>query len=206
MDLSFFDEHRLTLSNHRWTVELHFKRDSDQPALTDQEYHNQIHICEPQDWMATVVITIVDGSSVEKKCIVTGIDGGVVLLKADSHDASQTVKLDNDDLIMSLGFTLISIDLTSVTANWQIRPDMAEIFGFYDLEDNILLRGEMAIHRIDKGGNVKWSYHGRDIWVNMDGKKEVEIRENTIHLIDFESNEYEIDFNGETLSHRRATG
>lgn len=207
MDTSIFDNQHLTLSNNRWSVELSFHRkETDQLALAEQEYSHQIPLCEPNNWTSTLAITIAGNSSAEKKCLLTGIDGGVVLLKADTRGPGQTVKLADDDLILSLGFTLVSIDLTSATENWIIRPDMAEVFEFYDLEDDLLLRGEIEIHRIDKRGNVKWSYGGRDIWVNIDGKREVQILENTIRLTDFESNEYEIDFNGKTLSHKRRPG
>ena len=31
---------------------------------------------------------------------------------------------------------------------------MAEVFEFYDLDSDILLRGEIGIHRIDLNGNI----------------------------------------------------
>jgi hypothetical protein len=69
----------------------------------------------------------------------------------------------NDSLILSLGFTLISINLRTLEINWKIRPDTAEIFEFYELESDILLRGEMGIHRVDFNGKVKWTFTARDI-------------------------------------------
>jgi hypothetical protein len=128
-----------------------------------------------------------------------GLDGAAYLHEASEGDASQSVKLDAEDLILSIGSTLLSFNLSQMQLNWKIRPDSAEIFEFYDLEDDILLRGETAIHRIDKKGNVVWNYGGRDIWVNIDGQNQIEINKDTIKLIDFESNEYWIDFNGKTL-------
>ena len=46
---------------------------------------------------------------------------------------------------------------------------------------------------------MKWSFGGRDIWVNLEGKSEVNIEENKIRLFDFESNEYLLNFDGVLL-------
>ena len=51
-------------------------------------------------------------------------------------------------------------------------------------------------------GDIKWSFSGKDIWVNIEGKQEVEIKDDRIKLIDFENNEYEIDFNGIEISEK----
>jgi hypothetical protein len=199
MDKDFFDDQHLVISNEKFVVKLDFKRDSD---MMESTCNNRIQICDANRRASALSIKSIENSTVEKECLISGIDGAVYLHQSGAKENSQSVKLDGDDLIMSLGFTLISINLKSMQSNWIFRPDPAEIFEFYDLEDDILLRGELQIHRIDKKGKIKWSYGGMDIWVNIDGKKEVQIDKNTIRLVDFCANEYVIDFDGKTLSHK----
>ncbi|MBK8145050.1 MAG: hypothetical protein IPK62_08660 [Bacteroidetes bacterium] len=108
--------------------------------------------------------------------------------------------MNDDKLYFSLGFTFFSFDLIESQIIWQVRPDTAEIFEFYDLENDFLLRGELEIHRITKNGEIKWSFGGKDIWVNMEGKREVQIESNRIKLTDFNNDKYIIDFNGKLAS------
>ena len=119
--------------------------------------------------------------------------------KKENDENSQSVIIDNDNLILSLGYNFVSIDLVKLNLNWKLQPDMAEVFEFYDLENDYLLRGEVGIHRIKKSGQVKWTFSATDIWVNMEGRPEVEITENSIKLLDFNSDEYEIDFDGKEI-------
>lgn len=93
----------------------------------------------------------------------------------------------------------VSIQTPTLEVNCSIEPNLNHIFEFYDLEGDILLRGEVQIHRIDLNGNIKWSYSGKDIWVDMDGKPEVTILESRIKLRDFNHDKYIIDFNGNTI-------
>lgn len=195
-----FNNQSLTISNEDWNVELLYESTfSDKKEIKDSENDKIIKLSEQRDWNSILKLTIRNKSGYLKTCLLKGIDGGSYLHKSDKTDNSQSVKLIDNDLIMSLGFTFLSLNIQNLEINWKIRPDMAEIFEFYDLEKDFLLRGELGIHRIDQNGNVKWSYSGRDIWVNIDGNDEVKIEKDQIHLVDFQSNEYKIDFDGNTL-------
>ena len=81
----------------------------------------------------------------------------------------------------------------------------------YDIDSLLKREGiydkivELASHEYyckGNGGDIKWSFSGKDIWVNIEGKQEVEIKDDRIKLIDFENNEYEIDFNGIEISEK----
>lgn len=134
-----------------------------------------------------------------KTCVITGIHGSTFLHSIEKDKKSQTVKIEDDNIIVSAGIHFFSLNLQTLSFNWKLEPDMAEVFEFYDFQGDYLLRGEVQIHRIDKNGNIKWSYGGKDIWVNMEGKSEVTIEENRIRLIDFNSDAYLIDFDGKTI-------
>jgi len=134
--------------------------------------------------------------------LIEGIDGGTYLHASNESDSSQSVKLNENTLVLSLGTNFASFNVESQEIIWNIKPDLVAIFEFYDLEDDYLLRGELEMFRIDNNGNIKWKYAGKDIWVNNEGKKEVQIEENKIRLIDFEGNEYVIDYFGKTTAEK----
>jgi hypothetical protein len=197
---SLFDNQSLTVLNAYYHVQLSFVRDNlGKQELRKIGFDHEIQITDSDDWTSILAIEISKRDLLFKRVLVTGIVGGCYLHIANDEDKGQSVKLDGRNLILSLGVTLISINLKSATVEWMISPDMAEIFEFYDLGNDILLRGELAIYRIDKSGQVKWSYGGRDIWVNIDGRNEVTIMNDKIVLIDFQSNEYWINYEGGTI-------
>ena len=194
-----FDRQTLTVKNESITVELFFERNKNQ-----LEYHNQnsydkvIELNEVSNWTSEVNVKIIFPTKTQK-VLIRGIDGGLYLHSAEENENSYSVKLIENEIIFSLGFTFFCFDIIEQKIKWKIRPDIAEVFEFYDLQDDFLVRGELAIHRIDKNGKIKWSYGGRDIWVNIEGKREVQIIDNKIYLTDFENNEYVINFDGQTL-------
>ena len=193
-----FNKQELKLSNDNWKVELFLERGNSE----NQEFvscDKTLELCEPGEWTSNLIIRTIDKNQIIKNCLISGLDGGIYLHTSNEKEKSYTVKLSDNCLIFSLGFTFFAYDIDKQEINWAIRPDMAEIFEFYDLEDDYLVRGELAIHRIDKDGQIKWSYGGRDIWVNIEGKTEVVIDSNKIILTDFNNDEYIIDFNGKTL-------
>lgn len=195
-----FDNQDLSIESEMWNVILKYESCfSETKEIKSTKSDIIIALSESGEYDSILKLNILDNSNKLQTCIISGIDGGSYLHKSDEKDNSQSVKIDGNNLILSLGFTFLSIDLSTLTLNWNIRPDMAEVFEFYDLQNDYLLRGELEIHRINKQGNLKWSFGGRDIWVNMEGKPEVQIEDNAIRLLDFDSNEYLIDFNGKTL-------
>jgi hypothetical protein len=197
------DTQKLTVGNDSWTVELWFEsRYAENKVIETKNYSKTIDLNDNGELGSLLAIETTNNRGDTKSCLITGIDGGSYLHIADDKDKSQSVKLLSDNLILSLGFTFFSFNIDKQEIEWKLRPDMAEVFEFYDLKDDYLLRGELEIHRIDRNGNVKWSYGGRDILVNIDGNKEVSIENDKIILTDFDGNVYVIDFNGQTLEDR----
>ena len=198
-----FDTQKLTFGNYRWTIELWFESiNAENKVIEVNNYSKTIDLSDTGKSGSLLAIETTNNHGDIKSCLITGIDGGSYLHIADDRDKSQSVKLLSNNLILSSGFTFFSFNIDKQEIEWKLRPDLAEVFEFYDLEDDYLLRGELEIHRIDMNGNVKWSYGGRDIWVNIDGKEEVRIENDKIILTDFDGNVYVIDFNGQTLEDR----
>lgn len=200
-----FDHQFLTISNESYTVEISFEGGfCEQKTLGQLGRDKVIELNKPTQKTSVLYLKTVYPNQPKKTCTILGIDGGVYLHTANDKDNSYSVKLTDNCLILSLGFTFLCFDLIAQDIIWHIRPDHAEIFEFYDLQDDYLLRGEYAIHRIDKNGNVKWSYGGMDIWVNIDGKSEVIIESDKILLKDFDNNEYVIKYEGKTMMDRQS--
>ncbi|MBI1185464.1 hypothetical protein GC194_14430 [bacterium] len=202
---NFNEIQELTLSTDKWKVDLIYENcHSKTKTIETKEGYFEIELSEKGEWDSKLKIDLRDEKT-NRTCIVTGIQGSTYLQKSNADENGQSVKIDSDNLIMSLGLNFVSIDLNELKLNWKIEPDMAEVFEFYDLENDYLLRGEVGIHRIDKSGRVKWTFSATDIWVNMEGRPEVEITENSIKFLDFNSNEYEIDFDGKEIKKAATT-
>ncbi len=195
-----FFEHETSVSDNGWKVDLSYESSNAKSKKIELSENTPIIQIASEKFHSAIKIDISYENEPIKSCILTGIDGAFILYpKSKGENKYQSILINNDNLILSLDFTLISIDLKTLGTNWKIRPDTAEIFEFYELENDILLRGELGIHRIDYDGNIKWTFTGRDIWINMDGKKEIEIENKAIRLFDWESNEYLVDFNGKVI-------
>ena len=194
-------EHETSISDGKWNIDLSYESSSGKSKKIESlKDIKQIPVIENGEFYSAIKMDVTDKNDLIKSCLLTGIDGAFILYpKSENENEGQSIIIKDDTIILSLGFTLICINLNNLSINWKIRPDMAEIFEFYDLEKDFLLRGEIGIHRIDLNGNIKWTFSARDIWVNMDGKEEVKIEDKGIRLFDFESNEYLINFDGEVL-------
>jgi hypothetical protein len=194
-----FNNQTLTLESNGFRIELKYESQLPEDRQVVGGKYNEIIAINDSEASNLEIRIVREGKEI-KNGLITGINGGTWLYKATPKENSQSAKFKNNNLILSLGFNLVSIEIPSLKLNWNIEPDPAEIFEFYDLGDDLLLRGELNIHRIDSNGNIKWSYGGRDIWVNIDGKREVTVLDTEIKLIDFDSNEYVVNFEGKTIT------
>ncbi len=198
-----FDKQILTLSNALWAIEIEYLSSA---AKVDQfnadQFDTVLSLNEIITGTGSLSIKATSNDNTTGLTLIEGIDRGTYLHASNESDISQSVKLNENTLVLSLGTNFVSFNVESQEILWNIKPDLVAIFEFYDLEDDYLLRGELEIFRIDNNGNIKWKYAGKDIWVNNEGKKEVQIEENKIRLIDFEGNEYVIDYFGKTTEEK----
>jgi hypothetical protein len=194
-----FFEHENSIVNDKWEINLSYESSSAKSKKIELNKSIKIiEIVENGNFYSAIKIDLKDNNGKTKSCILTGIDGAFILYpKTENNNEGQSIMIKNDNLILSLGFTLISINLKTLEVNWKSRPDSAEIFEFYELDNDIILRGELAIHRINiENGESIWEFGGQDIWINMNGNEEVRINKNDISLCDWDDNKYLIDFNG----------
>lgn len=194
-----FDKQILTLSNAHWVIEIEYLSSAAKVnQFNADQFDTVLSLNEINRGTGSLSIKATSNDNATGLTLIEGIDGGTYLHVSNESDISQSVKLNGNTLVLSLGTNFVSFNVESQEFLWNIKPDLVAIFEFYDLEDDYLLRDELEMFRIDNNGNIKWKYAGKDIWVNIEGKKEVQIEENKIRLIDFEGNEYAIDYFGKT--------
>ena len=114
-----------------------------------------------------------------------------------THKNSYLIK--DNSIRICCGFMIYSLNIPILELDWKKQLDMATCFGIYEFEDDYIIHGELEISRLTKSGDIKWQFSGRDIFVNINGKKEFEIIGKTIKLIDFGNYEYVIDENGKEI-------
>lgn len=197
-----FDNQNLEVEDSVFRIELRYESlFSNDKKINTEKYVQAIQVSD--SGASELGIRVFKENNEINSGVIKGINGAVWLSKKDDIDESQSVEFKNDNLILSLGFNLISVKIPNLEINWNIVPDTAEIFEFYNLENDILLRGELQVHRIDRNGQIIWSYGGADIWVNIYGKQEVTILEDKIKLIDFNNDEYLIGFDGNPIANKK---
>lgn len=107
--------------------------------------------------------------------------------------------IEDDKIWICVTNKVYCLEIPSLDLIWRKEIDFITNFSIHKVEEDFIIHGELDIKRITKSGETIWSFGGRNIWVNPESKTEFNIENNQIHLFDFESNEYILDFNGETI-------
>lgn len=115
---------------------------------------------------------------------------------------SDSLLIDGDNLIARCCNTVFCLTLPELNLNWMTEADWATCFSIHKYQDSYITHGETSVARIDRKGNVLWSYGGADIFVCLEEGISFEMYDNHIKLTDFNGSKYEIDYNGETISYK----
>ncbi|AYN03522.1 hypothetical protein [Flavobacterium sp. 140616W15] len=138
---------------------------------------------------------------------------GIIVKKSDTKIASAIICesgsataiteksfiIEDDRIWICVCNKVYCLEIPSLNLVWRKEIDFITNFSIHKIQDDFIIHGELDIKRITKDGETIWSFGGRNIWVNQEGRTEFNIENNQIHLFDFESNEYILDFNGETI-------
>jgi hypothetical protein len=128
------------------------------------------------------------------------INSAIVLNRGFSSGLPGSWIIDDNILAVLVGnaFYLLSIpDLSVLSIS---EADLSTTFEIAKVMDRYIVHGELDISCFDSNGKKVWAFSGRDIFACIDDKKPFQIFPNHIKLIDFENNEYVLDFNGKLLS------
>ncbi|MBK9220498.1 MAG: hypothetical protein IPO16_00045 [Saprospiraceae bacterium] len=83
------------------------------------------------------------------------------------------------------------------------QVDMATCFGIYKADNGLFNHGEMSVTRLDFAGQIIWQTGLRDIIVNIEENREQDefvMHDTYISLMDFNSNKYQLGFDGKFIS------
>lgn len=58
--------------------------------------------------------------------------------------------------------------LPDLVLNWQTQCDQATCFQIFKQLNDYIIHGELQVTKLEKNGNKKWEFGGRDIFVNID--------------------------------------
>jgi len=83
---------------------------------------------------------------------------------------SDSALTDDGNLVICCGNKLFSFCVPNLQLNWETEVDWATCFSVHAYGDSYITHGETAIARVDKQGNILWSFGGADIFVSMNGE------------------------------------
>ncbi|THU38309.1 hypothetical protein FAM09_16670 [Niastella caeni] len=128
------------------------------------------------------------------------ISSAILLVAAGATSVTpDSILIDEDNLILRCSNTVFSLTLPDLNLNWMTEADWATCFSIHKYQDSYITHGETSIARIDKKGNILWSYSGADIFVCLEEGNPFEMHDNYIELTDFNGGKYKIDYNGKKL-------
>jgi hypothetical protein len=104
-------------------------------------------------------------------------------------------------LIITCCNKLFSLSLPDLSINWAIKPDWATCFSIYFYLDTYIIHGELEVSRINREGEILWSFGGMDIFVCLYEGIPFAMHDNFIDLTDFNGFRYRIDYDGNLIEH-----
>jgi len=138
-------------------------------------------------------IKIYDEGQLINDCIVIGSGGSTGIFENSSI-------VDRDEILVCCCDTVFCLTISNLELKWRTRADEATCFTIHKLDDDYIVYGELQISRLDRNGNIIWSFGGADIFVSLDDENPFKLETDHIALRDYSKNEYKIDFDGKLIS------
>lgn len=130
-----------------------------------------------------------DGDDLFKSAILVSEGGGT-----SPHKKSAVVN--NGNLIVILGNSILSITLPDLLLNWNtICEDSITCFELYRAGEGYIIHGEVSILKINENGKKEWEFFGRDIFTTLDGSDDFQVCEDYVIAEDWGHKKYKIGIN-----------
>ncbi len=121
----------------------------------------------------------------------------MVLVGEFCSPVSQCAILEDDILIVLMFNRIIWLNLTTMCIEKNVVIcDWSICFEIYSFQDGYIIYGETEIIKVNKSGEVEWSFSGRDIFVLANGEEPFSICGDTIIAKDWLGYTYVLDKNG----------
>lgn len=166
-----------------------------QESNTDASYHNYYEAVEEKRFMVSneLSISILDElSDTVISCLIQA-DGGATAVSPEQ------VIIENDIIFLCCGRNIFAVTLPNLLLLWKLKADEITCFRIFNIEEDLLVHGEMEVSRISKSGNIIWQFGGRDIFVSIEGTDECVILPSHIELTDFDGYKYSLSYDGVEL-------
>lgn len=99
--------------------------------------------------------------------------------------------------------TLYEIDIITKQIRFIDIDDLAGALGLYQVDDGLIVHGEMKIVKIDFDLDEIWDFYGADIFVTLQDKPSIIIHNDRIELLDFKNNHYILSHNGKLIKEHK---
>jgi hypothetical protein len=107
--------------------------------------------------------------------------------------------LQDDHLVICCCNEIFCLSIPDLDLKWRTNCDPATCFGIYKLEDEYIVHGEITITRLDRSGNIRWTFGGSDIFVSLDNDDAFRLYDDHIALTDFYKTKYKVGFDGREI-------
>ena len=105
-----------------------------------------------------------------------------------------------DRLLIACGNEVFCVLLPTLELLWHTQVDMATCFEIVPYQDDYITHGEVEIVRLNKQGEILWQFSGKDIFVSpIERTPAFKTTSQGIDLVDFNYEEYHIDYNGKLI-------
>lgn len=186
----------ITFQHYEFTIELSEDDAFVQSADSPTHYDNVIQVDGDQQYLPTSqhAIKIYRDNNLLNSAIILATGGGTGVQR-------DTALIDDNNLVIRCCNKLFSLTIPDLSINWTTEVDWATCFSIHKYQDTYISHGETSIARIDKYGQILWSYSGADIFVCLNEGSPFEMFDTYIALTDFNGSTYKIDFEGKTIDY-----
>lgn len=137
-------------------------------------------------------IKILKNDNVQKSALLLAVGGGTGIYE-------NSFLIDGNNIVVCCSDNVFCLSIPDLELNWNVEADQITCFKIFKIESGYLIHGEMSITKLNFMGEILWQNGGKDIFVNLEGKKEFEFFENSILATDFNGEQYRFDFDGNNL-------
>ena len=153
----------------------------------------QIEIRENEAHPPQLSVYLYQAEEEIKNVVLTG--GGSV-----SSLWEKSALLDGDRLLIACGNEVFCILLPTLELLWHTQVDMATCFEIAPYQEDYITHGEVEISRLNKQGEILWQFSGKDIFVSpIERTPAFKTTPQGIDLVDFNYEEYHIDYEGKII-------
>lgn len=133
------------------------------------------------------------------RCTVTGTNALLIASGSPKGLSEKSFLVSDDNIYVCVGNSVFCINLINLELKWTVIADFSCCFRVFELNDNLLIHGELKLTSIDKLGKKIWEFSGRDIFVSPDGADEVIIADKIITVTDWNHDKYCLDYTGRQI-------